>query len=63
MDAQDLVAAYRPFVNLPLTGGSGEPSEGWDAALPGAHVASNSERIAVLAGLDLHREQLNRLPS
>jgi hypothetical protein len=63
MDAQDLVAAYRPFVESLLTGGSDEPSEGWDAALPGAHAASNSERIAVLADRDLHLEQLNGLPS
>jgi hypothetical protein len=52
INAPDLAAACRPFVKLLLTGGSGKPPEGRDAARPGAQVASNSERISVLADLD-----------
>ena len=47
-DAQDLAAAYRPFVESLLTGGFVEPSDRWGTALIAARVASNNERIAVL---------------
>lgn len=47
--ADDLAAAYAPFVASLLAGGFSEPADGWSAELIAAHVARNNDLIAEAA--------------
>jgi hypothetical protein len=49
MGRDEIVQAYRPFVETLRAGGFVEPESGWNASLVAAHVAANNEEIAVVA--------------
>ena len=49
MGRDEIVQAYRPFVETLRVGGFVEPESGWNASLVAAHVAANNEEIAVVA--------------
>jgi hypothetical protein len=49
MDSAEIQEEYRTFVDTLRVGGFTEPDTGWDAALIGAHVATNNDLIASVA--------------
>jgi hypothetical protein len=49
MEREDIVQAYRPFIDTLLSGAFAEPDTGWDAALVAAHVVANNDVIAGVA--------------
>jgi Mycothiol maleylpyruvate isomerase N-terminal domain len=49
MEREEIVQAYRPFIDTLLAGGFAEPETGWNAGQIAAHVATNNDAIAELA--------------